>query len=593
MCGIFACISQHEFEPMAILTSLKKLEYRGYDSWGVAVGKDTYFEVEKETGKIGQSQLHFSPTKMAIGHTRWATHGGVTKENAHPHLSGDAHTAVIHNGIIENHLELWAGLVEQNNGGAVPHKKSQTDSEVFVHLVDSLKVKLGMAEAVRTAFTQLEGLSAFVVADAESEQLIVVKNGSPLVIGLGEGVNYVASDAHSLLEYTNKVIFLEDNQLAMITADSVMGMDALTGQKIELEAQTLDWKQTVADQGEFAHFSLKEIHEQPHIVRIIATEFEAQAIELAKLIKAHTKIYLVGCGTASYAALFGSYLLASVAGVEATAISGSELAHREAFMGAGSLVIFFSQSGETVDITQPLKRIKKNGATTVALVNVFGSTLDRLADHSFLLQAGQEVSVMSTKALMAMIAVMTRAVYQLADRAEHIQQKMLAVATTQTGLLSTSYYHQHLEPVVEFLRTVEHCFVIGRGCSYPIALEAALKLKEVTYLHAEGFAGGELKHGVIALIESGIPSLVFAPHDENYAAVISSATEIKARGGVVIGVAEKNHPIFDFHLPVTDTDGLSSLAQVVVAQLLAYHVSVAKGIDPDKPRNLAKSVTVG
>jgi glutamine---fructose-6-phosphate transaminase (isomerizing) len=593
MCGIFACVSQTKFDPNQVLASLKKLEYRGYDSWGVAVKASSGFKIEKQVGKIGDHQLDLPSSTLALGHTRWATHGGVTVANAHPHLNQDQTLAVVHNGIIENHLDLWAKLKRKSQEQGLKRQRlSQTDSEVFVHLVDSLKPTLGLVEAVRQAFNQLKGLSAFVVADTDAEQLVVVKNGSPVVIGLGKDQNWVASDAHSLLSFTNQVIFLEDNQLAVIAADRVVGYDVVTGQEVALSVQTLDWAEVTTDKGQFDHFSLKEIHEQPEVLRKIATEFETQASELAELITSHDKVYLVGCGTASYAALFASYLLAEQ-GIEAVALSGSELSHREQFMTEGSLVIFFSQSGETIDITQPLKRVKTQGATTVALVNVMGSTLDRLADHSFLLQAGPEVSVMSTKAFMAMVGVMVRVAQQLAGKASSSESSLLTVGQSITPLLSSSYWQRSLRPAVELLAKVGHCFVLGRGKSYPIALEAALKLKEITYLHAEGFAGGELKHGVIALIETGTPCLIFAPQDETYDAIISSATEVKARGGVIIGVAQENHPVFDVHLSVTEVVGASSLSQVVVAQLLAYHLSVVKGIDPDKPRNLAKSVTVG
>lgn len=599
MCGIFASVSGDFFDPTLILENLKKLEYRGYDSWGVvAVGKRTSaknlaqanFVVQKQTGKIGAAKLNLKPTKLALGHTRWATHGGVTQANAHPHLSQDGLLAVVHNGIIENHQQLWDEL--QRNYPSNRTKKSETDSEVFAHLVAALKPKFGFVEAVRQAFLKLEGLSALVVADAESETLVAIKTGSPLVIGLGKDAQWVASDAHSLLAYTNKVIFLEDGQMAVITPNQVEVRTVMTGKVIVPVIEQLDWESVTSTQGEYPHFMLKEMNEQPKVLQTIATSFDHQTNQLARLLSRKRKLYLVGCGTAYHAALLSSYVLAEVAGIEATVLAGSEVSHKEQFMAEKSQVVFFSQSGETIDVIQPLKRLKAKDVTTIAIVNVFGSTLDRLADHRFLLEAGPEVCVLSTKAFLAMVALVMRAAHAIADQPAQAQQGLQAVAEVITELLQPTYARKYIDPLVARLQSAEHFFVIGRGQSYPIALEAALKVKEVTYLHTEGFAGGELKHGVIALIDQGTPCLVFAPKDEQYSGIISGATEIKARNGFIIGVAAEQNPVFDYYLPVADVPGFSGLAQVVVAQLVAYYLALAKGNDPDKPRNLAKSVTV-
>lgn len=604
MCGIFASVSSDFFDPALILENLRKLEYRGYDSWGVAaatvqsstvaVGEGSAvrlgFAVQKQVGKIGNAKLKLEPTKLAIGHTRWATHGGVTQANAHPHLSQDGLIAVVHNGIIENHQQLWDELQRDYPSGWV--KKSQTDSEVFAHLVAALRPAHGFVEAVRQAFLKLEGLSALVVADAESGTLVAIKTGSPLVIGLGKKTQWVASDAHSLLAYTKEVIFLEDDQMAVVTPSKVEVRAVKNGKVIKPTVEHLDWQAEMATLGEYPHFMIKEMNEQPSVVQTIATAFEHQTNQLARLLARKRKLYLVGCGTAYHAALLSSYVLAEVAGIEATVLAGSEVSHREQFITDKSMVVFFSQSGETIDVIQPLKRLKAKGTTTVAIVNVFGSTLDRLADHRFLLEAGPEVCVLSTKAFMAMVALVMRAAHAVADQPAEAQQGLQAAAAVMTELLQPAYARKYIDPLVARLQSAEHFFVIGRGQSYPIALEAALKVKEVTYLHTEGFAGGELKHGVIALIDQGTPCLVFAPYDDQYNGIISGATEIKARNGYIIGVGAEHNPIFDYHLPVSEVPGFSGLGQLVVAQLLAYYLALAKGNDPDKPRNLAKSVTV-
>lgn len=586
MCGIYGYIGDDKSAPARVLTNLRKLEYRGYDSWGIGAASNGKIVIDKHIGKIGEAKTILENSNLVIGHTRWATHGGVVNENAHPHVSCAQDIAIVHNGIIENYQEIRAGFKNQ-------HKIiSGTDSEIFAHLVEEYLVKFEFGEAVRLAFATLRGLSAFVVVSAGSSEIVAIKNGSPLVIGLGEGENYIASDANCLLDQTKRAIYLEDNEMAILTKTRVRILNAKTGQEITPKITLVDWEASAATKEEYPHFMAKEINEQPRVLEHIYLNFDEHIKKFARLISAHKKIYLVGCGSAHYAAILGSYLLAKVAGVESSAIPGSEFTYKESFIDKQSLVIFFSQSGETIDVVEPLKRMKQKGVTTLAVVNVFGSSLYRMADEKIWLEAGPEICVLTTKAFTAMAAVMQLVAYQIKGNLAEGKRLLQQSIKDLTKVLQPEYQRKYIEPVVRILARNRDVFGIGKGLSYPLILETALKVKEVSYIHMEGFPSGELKHGVIALVDKGTPCIVLAPDDETYGAVISGATEIKARGGYLIALSGRENPIFDSFIPVPDRGVFTGLTQVVVAQLIAYRLAILKELDPDKPRNLAKSVTV-
>lgn len=592
MCGIFAYSGRQTDAASLILDGLRRLEYRGYDSWGVAVRSNGAILSEKQVGKIGEAHVDMPETATGFGHTRWATHGGVTKPNAHPHADCTGRFAIIHNGIVENDAELRKEVL------AVGHQiKSQTDSELIAHLIeDKLDDRVGdlraTMNALREVFNRLEGMNAVMVLDSKSDYLVAVKNGSPLVVGYGDSANYIASDASALLPYTRSVTFLSDGEMIAISPDGVTMMDTSSGEQLQPDVMQLDWSVEQSELGEYPHYLIKEIHEQPAVVRQLALSQVATAQKLAQMMKESFGSFFIGCGTAANAALTGQYLFSRIARFHVNFEVGSEFGYLEDFLTPESLVIALSQSGETIDVIEPLVRAKKQrGIKVAALVNVLGSTLYRMADFDVLLNAGPEKCVLATKSYTAKLTMLTLTAYAMDGRVEEGQELLLKAADLIEEQLSPDN-QRHIADLADIIYQRNHMFVIGRGLSYSASLEAALKIKEVSYIHAEGFAGGELKHGVIALIEEGTPCVVFAPSDETHGGIISGAMELKARGGYIIGVSPEPSDAFDCHIPVGECGNGSPIVNAVPAQLLAYNLALKRGTDPDKPRNLAKSVTV-
>ena len=594
MCGIFGYVGTRQEGPQLVLEGLRKLEYRGYDSWGIATRHNGLL-IEKHVGKIGQAQTSLPGGSAALGHTRWATHGGVSEANAHPHLDCQGRLAVIHNGIIENHEELRRELKAHGHTFT-----SQTDTEVVCHLLeDELKERDEPAEgcerliqALLTVFRMLEGLSAISVLDPEQQCIAAAKNGSPLVLGYGDDGNFLASDSSALLEHTRRLTFLEDGQAALITANQAVVYDVASGRR-QAEARVWDitWQEEQAGLDGHADFMSKEIDEQPSVLRRIATARTADAQGLADAISVARTVHFVGCGSAAHAAKCGEYYFSRIALQQANFVVGSEFGYLADFLTDRSLVVGFSQSGETIDLLESMKSARARGACLAALVNVEGSSLYRMVDQPILLSAGPERCVLATKSFTAKLAVLLMAAY--AARGDVAQGAELVVrAADEIQSFLTDGRVEQLQQLAERFKDAHHLYVIGRGPSYPMALEAALKIKEVSYIHAEGFAGGELKHGVIALIEPGTPCLVLAPRDETFRAIVSGAQEIKARGGYIIGISPEASDVWDVHIPVADVGEGASIVNAVPPQILAYELAIRRGLDPDKPRNLAKSVTV-
>ncbi|OGY32569.1 MAG: glutamine--fructose-6-phosphate aminotransferase [Candidatus Woykebacteria bacterium RIFCSPLOWO2_01_FULL_41_12] len=583
MCGIFGCIGDEKDTARITLSGLKKLEYRGYDSWGLAWEQEKKLKVKKQTGKL-PTVVKLPNTTSIIGHTRWATHGGVTKLNAHPHLSCDSQIAVIHNGIVENFQHLKKQLKKKRH-----LFKSETDTEVIAHLIEEEVKTKNLNQAVMVAFKKLRGLNAIVVLS--KGQIVAAKKGSPLVLGFGKQKYFVASDPSALVANTNRAVFLEDDQVAMLDQKGFQIFNSKSGAKVTPKVQILEWVIEEAKLGKFRHFMLKEIFEQPQVIGNISRNYKEQVEDLAGMIKKARGTFFIGCGTASYAALAGQYLLSRIADLHVNFSIGSEFNYLEHYLNNNSLVIAISQSGETIDVVEPVQNAKKKGAKVVALTNVLGSTLYRLADHKILLGAGPEVAVAATKSFIAMVSLLIYLAYQVSGRGEEARV-LLTKAEKNISLMLKDDYINRVKRLAKKIYLKEHLYVIGRGLSYATALEATLKLKEVPYIHSEGFAGGELKHGVIALVEKGTPTIVFAPNDETHEAIISNAIEVKARGGYIIGVGSKYNDVFDYFLPTLDVKDASIVTNVVPAQLLAYFTALNKGLGPDKPRNLAKSVTV-
>ena len=586
MCGIFGYVGKQQKAAEIVLEGLKLLEYRGYDSWGVAVKQNKKLEIDKHVGKIGDAKVNLPTSSLGIGHTRWATHGGVTVANAHPHTDCAKTIAVVHNGIVDNFQELKDGLIKKG------HKFiSETDTEIIPHMIEENLKHVGFSSSVREAFNALKGLNAVVVANAVSKEIVAAKTGSPLVVGIGDEELFIASDASAIVKHTKKVIFLEDNQM-VILGDSLKLIELPEGKEINPKFHILDWKFEDTQKGDFKHFLLKEIYEQPRVIENIALNYAVETKNFASLIENAFGTFLIGCGTASYAALAGTYLFSRIAKKHINFSIGSEFTYLEDYLTPKSLLIPISQSGETIDVVEPVAKAKTKGSQIAAIVNVLGSTLYRQADYKILLGAGQEKAVVGTKSFIAMVSLLIFIVFAFVKK-QDLGKKLLIEASRNVKEILRDDFAKEIKKIAEKLKNKEHIFVIGRGLSYATALEATLKIKETACIHAEGFAGGELKHGVIALIEKGTPCIVFAPNDETYDDIVSNAQEIKARGGFIIGIGPKNNNVFDNFLETKDVGDATIIPQVVISQLLAYYLALKRGIkDPDKPRNLAKSVTV-
>jgi len=589
MCGVFGYIGKKNNAPEIVFNGIKSLEYRGYDSWGEAIlkkeKKGKKLLIFKNIGEI-TSRAPKNKSFLALGHTRWATHGGITIKNSHPHTDCLKRFALVHNGIIENFDKIKIELIKSNHQFI-----SETDTEVAAHLIEeNLKKTKNFWEAFLKSFTKLEGLNAIIVLDSQTEKIYAAKNGSPLVIGFGKEENFIGSDVAGLLPHTKKVVFLEDNQGAILDKDKIIFYDLKKDRIINPKIFTVPWDQTSTTQGKFKHFMLKEIFEQPKILENILQNSSDQIKRLTELIKKSYGTYFVGCGTAAHACLFAQYLFAKVAHQHTNFAYGSEFSYLVDFLKESSLVIALSQSGETIDIIESIDKALQKKAKVAAVVNVLGSTLYRKAHFKILLNAGQEKAVASTKSFTAKLAILILVSYCLNNCLEEGKERLKKVIKE---IEETFNNLSVIKKLAKKIAKREHLYVIGRGLSYPIALEAALKIKEISYIHAEGFAAGELKHGVIALIEKGTPCLVFAPNDETYGAVISGAMELKARGGFIIGIAQENRKeIFDYFIKVKDVGPATAIPQAVIAQLLAYFLGLELNREIDKPRNLAKSVTV-
>lgn len=571
------------------------MEYRGYDSWGIAYGEDP--SLFKKSGKISDissqliNRLTNQPSYAGLGHTRWATHGGVTDANAHPHLDCTGKITVVHNGIIENWEELKDELVSKG------HKfESETDTEIVPHLIEeeigNLKLETGnFAEAVRLVFNRLEGLNAIVVYLPQLQSIIGFRNGSPMIAGVGDGENFLASDIPAFLPYTNRAVFLNDGEGAVLSQGELKLIDAATGRQSSPQIEKIEWAAEEAELGEYPHYLIKEISEQPQILARLAEYSGDDLEEIIRLIKESFGTYFTACGTAAHSGIAATYLFADLAHRHVNFAVGSEFYFLESFLTSKSLLIAASQSGETMDTLEAVRSAKKHRSKVVALTNVRGSSITRLADKTLFLNCGPEKAVLATKSYTAKLALFLMLAAGMGGKMAEGRKLVAAAAKGVREILADENVAK-IRELAHRLKDIDHLYSIGRGVNYATALEAALKIKEVSYIHAEGFAGGELKHGVIALIEEGTPCLVFVAHDKTRASILSNAKELKSRGGFIIGVSPEDNEVFDVWLKVPDVGPASPIVNVVPAQLLAYFLAVERGLDPDKPRNLAKSVTV-
>jgi len=585
MCGIIGYIGSKNAVPL-VINGLRNLEYRGYDSAGIAAVVDGKLIVKKDVGKLDEvfSKVDISNLKsnVAIGHTRWATHGKVTKENAHPHTDCKGEIAIVHNGIIENYQELKKEL--ESKGHIF---RSETDSEVIAHLIEEGMKTKNFVDAFNEMIKKIVGSYAIVAINKDGKEMIGARKDSPLVVGISEDGYFIASDVPSFLDETKKVIYLYDGDVVVVNKKIVIYHD---GKPVERDIDSIEWDAEQAKKGVFKHFMLKEISEQADVIKRAIMQDDKIINEIANEIKKSKGVFFVGCGTAYHACLEGSYIFSKVANMHVNVTYAHEFPNYVHFLTPESLVIAVSQSGETADTLEAIRAAKAKGAKVISIVNVAGSTLVRESDKVLLQHAGPEICVLSTKSYTSQLAVLTLLAYSLAGRLEEGKSKLKELIRYIYYLTSRNT-RDYIRKLAEKLKDVKDIYIIGRDLQYPTALEAALKIKEVSYIHAEGFAGGELKHGNIALIEEGTPCIVFTSK-ENEKEIISNAAELKARGAYIIGVGPRNNEVFDFFIKVREAEEANSIVQIIPIQILAYQLAILRGLDPDKPRNLAKSVTV-
>ncbi len=610
MCGIVGYIGERECTPI-LIEGLRRLEYRGYDSAGVAVlepngGDKPVTRVVRCRGKLANLEALLREGKprgvVGMGHTRWATHGRPSDENAHPHKHGSV--SVVHNGIIENYLALRARLAERGHKFA-----SETDTEIIAHLVDDeLKTVSDLREAVRRALAQVQGAYAIVVlSDQTPDRVIAAKNASPLVLGLGEGENFVASDVPAILPHTKRMMFLEEGEIAELTRGGIDVID-LAGKPIKRVPRLIEWSAVMAEKAGYKHFMLKEIHEQARAVtdtlrgRVSIEKADAtlDGIELDPATM--KKLTIIACGTSWHAGLVGKFLIEQIARVPVEVDLASEYRYRDPIVGPGDVLLAISQSGETADTLAAVKEAKAKGAQVLCIANVVDSSIPRACHASLYTHAGPEIGVASTKAFTTQLAALVLIAIHLgrrtgalgADAAATLIKEFMAVPQKMADVVGLA---PQIQVIARRYGQARDFLFLGRGNHYPIALEGALKLKEISYIHAEGYAAGEMKHGPIALIDEQMPVVVVVPKGPSYEKVMSNLTEVKAREGKIIAVATRGDgeigAIADEVILVPDAPPpLQPLLSVLPLQLLAYHIADFKGTDVDQPRNLAKSVTV-
>jgi glucosamine--fructose-6-phosphate aminotransferase (isomerizing) len=612
MCGIVGYIGPRDATPI-IVNGLKRLEYRGYDSAGVAVFNQDQIEVRRDAGKLSQlvDLLSKSPIQGApgIGHTRWATHGAPNAKNAHPHLGQTKRVVVVQNGIVENFLELKDELIAEG-----VEFLSDTDTETIVHLVEHyLATGVGLVEAARKTFNDIQGANVVVLMSADEPDKIVtarIGNAGGVVIGMGEGENFIASDTPAIMEHTRNVIFLESRQMAVVTRNTVT-IETLDGAKVKPLVHNVSWDPIAAEKGEYRHFMQKEIHEQ---VRAL-TDTLAGRVDFAngkirlpdlnlteELAKKIDKIYITACGTAAYAGMVGKYLIEKIARIPVEVVIGSEFRYSDPILDDKTVVLAISQSGETADTLAAMEEGRRKGAIIWSIVNAIGSQAIRVADGFVSMQTGPEIGVASTKAFTAPLVDQYMLAILLADLRGTLDEKTRKALVADLRLIPdlvgrTLEREDEVEKVAYALKDIRDCLYLGRGINMPIAYEGALKLKEISYIHAEGYPAGEMKHGPIALIDEHMPVLCLTPKDPWHEKMISQIQQAKARGGIVIAVATDGDELVkgmaDYVLWVPETPWmLSPVITVLPLQLLAYHIAALRGLDVDQPRNLAKSVTV-
>lgn len=612
MCGIIAYVGNKPAYPI-IINGLKRLEYRGYDSAGIALLEKKQLIISKQKGKVSaleelnNSKIYTSTT--GIGHTRWATHGVPNKINSHPHTSGDKKLAIIHNGIIENYEILKKALEAKGH-----NFKSETDTEVLIHLIEEIKKKdkVDLLEAVRLALNEVIGAYAIVIAEeGNSDELIVARKGSPIVIGLGKDEYFIASDSSPIVEYTRDVVYLEDGQIALINKNKNLQIKTISNISMTPYVEELELTLEHIDKGEYSHFMLKEIFEQPKSIkdtlrgRINPNNKEIKLggiYEYEQKILNANRIIIIGCGTSWHAGLIGEYLFEDLARIPVEVEYASEFRYRNPIINENDIVLAISQSGETADTLAALELAKEKGATILGICNVVGSSIARLTKAGSYTHAGPEIGVASTKAFTTQVTVLLLMSLRIARKKGSISTSKYQEIIAELELLPKKIKQvlkssDLIENISKKFKESSNFLYLGRGINFPISLEGALKLKEISYIHAEGYPAAEMKHGPIALIDENMPIVVIATRKRNYEKVVSNIQEVKARGGRLIAIVTKGDKtvceIADYCIEIPDClEHVTPILSIIPLQLLSFHIAVMRGCNVDQPRNLAKSVTV-
>ena len=612
MCGIVGYWGKKESVPI-LIKGLKRLEYRGYDSAGIAVIKRNNLNYLKKTGKVRELEKEINREELTgqigIAHTRWATHGIPNDINAHPHMDVSESMALIHNGIIENYSTLREVLL--NEGVKF---KSDTDTEVVVQLISSIYKKNGLSleESVRAALQQVIGAYGIVlVSKDEPDTLIAARFGSPLVVGIGEGEYFVASDAAPIIDYTRNVMYLDEGEMAIINNGELTIKNIFENKVISKEISKVDWSVEQIEKGNYPHYMLKEINEQERTVvdtmrgRLRVEDGDAHLggiRDFMPRIESARRYYITACGTSWHAGMIGKYLLEEYAGIPVHVEYASEFRYRETIVGPDTVVIAISQSGETADTLAAIRKAKEKGALTLGICNVVGSSISRDTDCGVYTHAGPEIGVASTKAFTAQVTVLSMLALMLGRRKDRLSKSQGQEITRSMNKLGDYIKEvladdKQLQKVAKDTQNVNHYLYLGRGLNFPVALEGALKLKEISYIHAEGYPAAEMKHGPIALIDENMPVVFIAPHDKTYEKILSNIEQVKSRKGITIVITDKHSKdldaLADYLIVIPSTHAhIFPILVSIPLQLLAYHLAVLRGCNVDQPRNLAKSVTV-
>ena len=587
MCGITGYIGHKDAAPI-LLKSLKRMEYRGYDSAGISTIHKDKIIIKKDIGRIDsineKIQLGEAEGKVGVAHTRWATHGGVTKENAHPHLSCNKEVILVHNGIIEDYRELFKELSDNHNF------QSQTDSEVISHLIEEEYNKLkDPIKTLQNISKKLNGSFALIVIFSDrANEIYGVRKYAPLIVGIGENENFISSDIVSFIDYTDNVIFLEDKEIVKVTQNSIEILN-FDGDKITRDKTHVAWEAADISKEEFSHHTIKEIHEQSSTVKTALNQDKEEFEKFVNELLSGKNIFITGSGSSFHIALIFKKMLTKFVKSQVQAFLSSESEEYRELMDENSILIPISQSGETADLLEVIRNLKDKGVTILSIYNTIGSSLSRVSDISLNLNCGPEIGVAATKSFTSQLAIVYKIIFEL-GKVKDGNEKIEKLSEQIKEIISNE---KSLHEIIELLNESNDVYFLGRSIHHPIALEGALKLKELAYIHAEGMAAGEIKHGTLALVEEGTPAIIINPKDESYEDTMNNAIEMKARGAKIIGISVEDNEAYDYWIKIPKVDNiLYPLIELIPLQLLAYYTAIRRKNNPDYPRNLAKSVTV-